>query len=187
MDRRTPSASTSAVLLRDVTEDDLPIFFEQQLDPIAIQMAAFPSRERQVFMAHWAKILADTTVITQTILFDLHVAGNVVPRHSFICSGFGLPAGMRALHSACDGIRSGFQGAHAHWPGVQGRGRSLPPPAQGSCTSHGGCGERAARYRSSSASSVRSTRLALSAIQSAKRSSESSRLRPLISPIRSSR
>jgi hypothetical protein len=33
MDRRAPSASTSAVLLRDVKEDDLPIFFEQQLDP----------------------------------------------------------------------------------------------------------------------------------------------------------
>jgi RimJ/RimL family protein N-acetyltransferase len=78
MDRHAPSASTSAVLLRDVTEDDLPIFFEQQLDPVATQMAAFPARDRQAFMAHWAKILDDETVITQTILFDGHVAGNVV-------------------------------------------------------------------------------------------------------------
>ena len=78
MDTRSPNASTSAVLLRDVTQDDLPIFFEQQLDPVATQMAAFPARDRQAFMAHWAKILGDETLITQTVLFDGHVAGNVV-------------------------------------------------------------------------------------------------------------
>ena len=78
MDTRSPSASTSAVLLRDVMQDDLPIFFEQQLDPVATQMAAFPARDRQAFMAHWAKILGDETVITQTILFDGQVAGNIV-------------------------------------------------------------------------------------------------------------
>src|SRR6476469_7403639 len=84
MDTRSPSASTSSVLLRDVTEADLPIFFEQQLDPVATQMAAFPARDRQAFMAHWANILGDETVITQTVLFDGHVAGNVV---SFELSG----------------------------------------------------------------------------------------------------
>ncbi len=78
MDTRAPSALTSAVLLRDVMEDDLAIFFEQQLDPVATQMAAFPARDRQAFMTHWIKILGDATVITQTILFDGHVAGNVV-------------------------------------------------------------------------------------------------------------
>jgi RimJ/RimL family protein N-acetyltransferase len=72
------STATSAILLRDVTEEDLPIFFEQQLDPVATQMAAFPSRDQPAFMAHWAKILADTTVIAQTIRFDGQVAGNVV-------------------------------------------------------------------------------------------------------------
>jgi RimJ/RimL family protein N-acetyltransferase len=84
MDTRSPSASTSAVLLRDVTQDDLAIFFEQQLDQVATQMAAFPARDRQAFMAHWAKVLVDETVITQTVLFDGHVAGNVV---SFELSG----------------------------------------------------------------------------------------------------
>jgi RimJ/RimL family protein N-acetyltransferase len=74
MDTRSPSA----VLLRDVTQDDLPIFFEQQRDPVATQMAAFPARDWQAFMMHWAKILGDETVITQTVLFDEHVAGNVV-------------------------------------------------------------------------------------------------------------
>lgn len=32
---------TNRVLLRDVTESDLPIFYEQQLDPDATAMAAF--------------------------------------------------------------------------------------------------------------------------------------------------
>lgn len=68
----------SAVLLRNVIKEDLPIFFEHQLDSIATQMAAFPSRDRPAFMTHWVKTLADATATTQTILFDGQVAGNVV-------------------------------------------------------------------------------------------------------------
>ena len=69
---------TNNVLLRDVIESDLHIFFEQQLDPVATQMAAFPARDREAFMAHWTKILADETNILKTILFDGQVAGNIV-------------------------------------------------------------------------------------------------------------
>ncbi len=69
---------TDEVFLRDVTEADLPIFYEQQLDQEATQMAAFPSRDRDAFMAHWAKILADEAVTKKTIIFDGQVAGNVV-------------------------------------------------------------------------------------------------------------
>jgi RimJ/RimL family protein N-acetyltransferase len=65
------------VVLRDVTEDDLPILFEHQLDPDATRMAAFPARDRQAFMAHWARILADATVAKQTILVGGQVAGNI--------------------------------------------------------------------------------------------------------------
>ena len=69
----------SDVILRDVTEEDLPIFFEHQLDRDANQMAAFPARDRDAFMAHWRKnVLGDETVTAKTILFDGHVAGNVV-------------------------------------------------------------------------------------------------------------
>jgi RimJ/RimL family protein N-acetyltransferase len=70
--------------LREVKEDDLPVFFEHQLDPDATRMAAFPPRDRNAFMAHWTRILADETVIKKTILFDGDVAGNVV---SFVRSG----------------------------------------------------------------------------------------------------
>ena len=66
------------VTLRAVTEADLPIFYEQQLVPEATQMAAFPSRTREAFMAHWAKILVNKNGIIKTILFDGHVAGNIL-------------------------------------------------------------------------------------------------------------
>jgi RimJ/RimL family protein N-acetyltransferase len=69
---------TGGVVLRDVTAGDLPTFFEHQLDPDANQMAAFPARAKDAFMAHWTKILGDETVTTKTILFDGRVAGNVV-------------------------------------------------------------------------------------------------------------
>ena len=69
------------VTLREVTQEDLPIFFEHQLDAEATQMAAFPSRDRDAFMAHWAKIMnkeTNQTGILNTILADDTVAGNVV-------------------------------------------------------------------------------------------------------------
>jgi RimJ/RimL family protein N-acetyltransferase len=69
------------VTLRDVTEDDLPIFFEQQLDEEANRMAAFTRSapgNREAFMEHWAHVLADDSNGKQTILFDGQVAGNVV-------------------------------------------------------------------------------------------------------------
>ena len=78
VDRLVPGASISGVALRDVTEADLPIFYEHQLDPIATQMAAFPARNRDAFMAHWHKILADATGTIKTVVFDGQVAGNIV-------------------------------------------------------------------------------------------------------------
>ena len=66
------------IQLRDVTETDLPIFFEQQLDPEATEMASFPSRERDAFMTHWGKIMADGSVLVKTILYDGEIAGNIV-------------------------------------------------------------------------------------------------------------
>ena len=67
-----------SVLLRDVQEADLPTFCEHQLDPIGYEMAAFKPRDETAFLAHWAKILADGTVVTKTILFDGRIAGNVL-------------------------------------------------------------------------------------------------------------
>ena len=66
------------VQLRDVIQKDLTIFFEQQRDPEATQMAAFPARDRDAFMEHWNKVLVDDTVLIKTILFHGEVAGNIV-------------------------------------------------------------------------------------------------------------
>ena len=65
-------------MLRDVADSDLPIFFEHQRDPVANRTADFPPRDREKFIAHWTKILADENVTKKTVLFDGRVAGNVV-------------------------------------------------------------------------------------------------------------
>jgi RimJ/RimL family protein N-acetyltransferase len=69
---------TDSVQLRDAKETDLPIFYEQQLDPEAIRMAAFPTRSKDAFMAHWSKIIVDHSVQIKTILFHGDIAGNIV-------------------------------------------------------------------------------------------------------------
>ncbi len=66
--------------MRAVAADDLPIFFEQQLDPEANTMAAFTARdpnEREAFMAHWHRILADENNIIRTVIFNGKTAGSV--------------------------------------------------------------------------------------------------------------
>ena len=68
------------LLLRNIADNDLPIFFEHQLDQEANYMAAFTAKDptnRAAFMAHWRSILANETVIIQTIIFNGHVAGSV--------------------------------------------------------------------------------------------------------------
>ncbi len=66
-----------SVFLRDVLESDLETFYAHQLDPESTRMAAFPSRDHDAFMTHWAKIIADDKAIIQTIVFDESVAGNI--------------------------------------------------------------------------------------------------------------
>jgi RimJ/RimL family protein N-acetyltransferase len=68
------------VALRPVTDADLPIFFEQQLDPEANYMAAFTAGDpsgRADFDAHWARIRADPTITPRTILAAGQVAGHI--------------------------------------------------------------------------------------------------------------
>ena len=66
------------VRLRNVELDDLPIFYEQQLDADATRMAAFPARDRAAFDAHWAtRILGNPAAVSQTILADGQVAGHI--------------------------------------------------------------------------------------------------------------
>ena len=68
---------TPEVRLRHVEDRDLDAFFDHQADPQAVEMAAFPARDKDQFAAHWAKIRADDTVTARTILADGEVAGNI--------------------------------------------------------------------------------------------------------------
>ena len=65
------------VSLRDVVQDDLPIFFEQQREPDANEMAAFAARDWDAFMTHWRNVLRDEAKTVKTILLEGHVAGNI--------------------------------------------------------------------------------------------------------------
>jgi len=70
----------SDVPLRDVTEADLPIFFEQQLDPDGNHMAALTAKDpadRNAFMEHWTMILGDDSIAAKSILLEGHVVGYV--------------------------------------------------------------------------------------------------------------
>jgi RimJ/RimL family protein N-acetyltransferase len=64
-------------VLREVVDADLPVFYEHERDPEAAAMAVFPSRERDVFMARWAKTRADESALTWTVVSDGAVAGNI--------------------------------------------------------------------------------------------------------------
>src|SRR2546426_8151168 len=79
---RSVRSDQMTVTLREVTQEDLPMFFEHQLDAEATRMAAFPSRDRDAFMAHWARIMSketnETGILNTILLADGTVAGNVV-------------------------------------------------------------------------------------------------------------
>jgi RimJ/RimL family protein N-acetyltransferase len=68
----------NTITLRPMIETDLPTLYEQQLDPEATAMAAFPSRDHDAFMRHWIRILADEQVIIRTVEVDGQVAGSIL-------------------------------------------------------------------------------------------------------------
>lgn len=71
----------SNVILRDVLDEDVAIFFEHQCDSEAIRMAAFTAKDptdRTAFDAHWQRLRRDSNVTPKTILWQEQVAGHVV-------------------------------------------------------------------------------------------------------------
>ncbi|HEX8995672.1 MAG TPA: GNAT family N-acetyltransferase [Ktedonobacterales bacterium] len=70
----------SNVILREVQAEDLPLFFEHQLEPEANYMAAFTAKDptdQRAFMAHWTRNLGDATNTIRTIVIEGQVAGSV--------------------------------------------------------------------------------------------------------------
>jgi RimJ/RimL family protein N-acetyltransferase len=70
-----------ALVLREMVEDDLAVFYEHQREPAAVFMAAFTSADpadREAFWDRWRKLLAAAGLIRRTIVVDGAVAGMVV-------------------------------------------------------------------------------------------------------------
>ena len=68
------------ITLRNVETSDISIFFEQQLDQEASRMAAFVRKDRQhrdVFDAHWKRIMNSTGTVNRTIVQGEEIAGHV--------------------------------------------------------------------------------------------------------------
>jgi RimJ/RimL family protein N-acetyltransferase len=67
-----------SITLRPVIDSDLPIFFEQQNDPAAHEIAASQPRDRAAFIAHWKDLLVKKSITIMTILHNDEVAGNIL-------------------------------------------------------------------------------------------------------------
>ena len=63
--------------MRAVRSEDLPVLYQHQLDEEASRVAAFPSRDRDAFEAHWAKIMADPTMRARAIEMDRALVGTI--------------------------------------------------------------------------------------------------------------
>jgi RimJ/RimL family protein N-acetyltransferase len=67
------------VVLREIHDSDLPVFFRQMNDPEAIEMAAFTAKDPadwDAFAAHWKRIRATPGVVNRTVLADGDVVGS---------------------------------------------------------------------------------------------------------------
>ncbi|MFJ2717623.1 GNAT family N-acetyltransferase [Streptomyces sp. NPDC087437] len=66
------------VVLREVHDSDLPVFFRQMNDPEALRMAAFTPKDpadHDAFTAHWRRLRA-SSVVLRTVLLDGDVVGS---------------------------------------------------------------------------------------------------------------
>jgi len=67
------------VRLCEVTEQDLPVFFEWQRDPESVRQSNIAPREWEEFLTHWrTRILADPEVTVRAITADGALAGNIM-------------------------------------------------------------------------------------------------------------
>ena len=69
-----------SITIREVESSDLETFYEHQLDPEAIRMAAFVCRDpkdKVAFDAHWDKILNSSQITKRTIVAEGQVAGHI--------------------------------------------------------------------------------------------------------------
>ena len=72
-----------SITIREVESSDLETFYEHQLDPEAIRMAAFvceDPKDKVAFDAHWDKILNSSQITKRTIVAEGQALHLVVDR-----------------------------------------------------------------------------------------------------------
>src|ERR1700745_3905355 len=78
--RQKAMSRFESITIRDVVSSDLETFYEHQLDPEAIWMAAFVGKDpkdKVAFDTRWDKILHSPQNITRTIVAEGQVAGHI--------------------------------------------------------------------------------------------------------------
>jgi len=66
------------IVLREVRDEDLPVFWTHQSDPVAQQMAAVTGAhhyDRELFDRHWERVRADPDCLVRTVLDGDAVVG----------------------------------------------------------------------------------------------------------------
>jgi nicotinamidase-related amidase/RimJ/RimL family protein N-acetyltransferase len=72
--------ATTRCELREVRDEDLPVLFEQWIDPVAVHMAAFTTPDQtdwDAFERRWSRLRADASVLNRAIVVDGEVAGTI--------------------------------------------------------------------------------------------------------------
>jgi RimJ/RimL family protein N-acetyltransferase len=101
----TPAATD--VWLRLTTADDLTVLYDFQADPVAAEMAAFPSRDWPTYLAHQTGVIADPSTVKMTVMVGTEVAGDIgcwgEPDAREI--GYWIGRGFWGRHVATDALR----------------------------------------------------------------------------------
>lgn len=75
MSNGVDDSNEQGVRLRLVTPDDLPSFYQHQIDPVANRMAGVRPRSREDFDIYWQKLLNDSPVWVRAIVWQDLLAG----------------------------------------------------------------------------------------------------------------
>jgi RimJ/RimL family protein N-acetyltransferase len=70
---------TPTLTLREVIAADLSVFYQQQADDAATQMAAFSARSEDAFLTHWnTRVLVNPDGCVRTVSYGDEIAGYVL-------------------------------------------------------------------------------------------------------------
>jgi RimJ/RimL family protein N-acetyltransferase len=97
----------ASVSLREIQDEDLPIFFEQMTDPAACHMAAFTCKDpgdHAAFLGWFTRVRKDPQIVASTVIFNGAVAGQVLSHRKDgrqeICYWFGREYWSRGVATA---------------------------------------------------------------------------------------